>query len=449
MNKKKRNLSSNLYPLPLEIKTIGSKGEGIAKLFTELNFQEKNYNFFVPFALPNEKIIAKPTKIFSKNVRAELIEITKASDERVNPQCEHFFKCGGCLLQHWDFEKYKDWKMNRVTSCIDILSSKTKIKKMISSSLNTRRHAKFTAKRNKSKVIIGFYEHKSHFVTEIHECLILEKSLIKLIKDLQKPLEDILNIGETIHIHANLLDNGIDLLIDGLADLSFLNLSSLNEKLIENNVVRAHRRANKTLDLLYITDKTSLSNKNFSSVIYPPPGSFLQATLCGETAIIKTVIEALKNFNKKKIICELFCGSGTITLPLLLQNFRINAFELNADSLHSIDLAKKGKPFKNNIKTQTRNLKSKPLTASELKEYGAIIIDPPRSGAQLQFLNIAESKVETVVSISCDLDSFVRDSKILIENNYILKWVQPIDQFLYSSHLEIVGFFQLNEISEC
>ena len=450
MNKKKKKLSSNFNSLPLEIKTIGSKGEGIAKLFTELNFQEKNYNFIIPFALPNEKIIAKPTKIFSKNVRAELIEITKSSDERVNPQCKHFFKCGGCLLQHWDFEKYKDWKMNRVTSSMDELSSKTKIKKMISSSLNTRRHTKFTAKRNNSKVIIGFYEHKSHFVTEIQECLILEKSLIKLIQDLQKPLEEILNIGDTIHIHANLLDNGIDLLIDGLADLSFINLSRLNEKLIENNVVRAHRRLNnKILDLLFVTDKTSLSNNNFSSVIYPPPGGFLQATLCGETAIIKSVIEALKNFNKKKIICELFCGSGTITLPLLLQNFRINAFELNADSLDSIDLAKKGKPFKNNIKTQTRNLKSKPLTASELKEYGAIIIDPPRSGAQLQFLNIAESKVETVVSISCDLDSFVRDSKILIENNYILKWVQPIDQFLYSPHLEIVGFFQLNEINEC
>ena len=102
-------------------------------------------------------------------------------------------------------------------------------------------------------------------------------------------------------------------------------------------------------------------------------------------------------------------------LPLLLQNFRINAFELNAESLQSIDLAKKGKPFKNNIKTETRNLKSKPLTSSELKEYGAIIIDPPRSGAQSQFLNIAESKVETVVSISCDINTFVRDSKILTE----------------------------------
>ena len=90
MNKKKKNLSSNFNPLALEINTIGSKGEGIAKLFTELNFQEKNYNFIVPFALPNEKIIAKPTKIFSKNVRAELIEITKSSDERVNPNVNIF-----------------------------------------------------------------------------------------------------------------------------------------------------------------------------------------------------------------------------------------------------------------------------------------------------------------------------------------------------------------------
>ena len=201
------------------------------------------------------------------------------------------------------------------------------------------------------------------------------------------------------------------------------------------------------MDLLYITDKTSLSNKNFSSVIYPPPGGFLQATVSGENTIIKSVMKALDNYNKKIYICELFCGSGTITLPLLLENFRINAFELDSESLHSIDLASKGKSFNNNIKTYTRNLKSKPLTVKELENYGAIIIDPPRSGAHTQFLNIAKSKVQLVISVSCDINTFIRDSKILIENNYNLKWVQPIDQFLYSSHIEVVGFFELNKAS--
>jgi 23S rRNA (uracil1939-C5)-methyltransferase len=446
MINKQKKLSKNYNPKSLNISHIGSKGEGVAKLFTALNLEEKNYNFFVPFTLPNEIVIAKPTGVSSTNVRAELIEIQNSSPDRVNPQCQHFFKCGGCMLQHWNIEKYMDWKKNKLTFRVHEISSKTKVKEMITSSSNTRRHTKFTAKKNNSKTITGFYEYKSHFVVEIRECLILEDKLTKLINNIKNPLGELLEIGQTIQIHANLLDYGIDLLIDGLDDVSFENFSNLNKVLMQNNVIRLHRRLkNKTLDLVYVIEKTCLSNKNFSSIIFPPPGGFLQATLSGETAIIKCVINALKNYNKDIFICELFCGSGTITLPLLLQNFKIKAFEIEPSSLKSIYIATKGKSFKNNIKTQSRNLKSNPLSAKELKEYGAIILDPPRSGAQSQFLNIAEAKVKIVISISCDIDTFIRDAKILIDSGYDLEWVQPIDQFLYSAHVEVVGFFCINE----
>ena len=446
MINKQKKLSKNYNPKSLNISHIGSKGEGVAKLFTALNLEEKNYNFFVPFTLPNEIVIAKPTGVSSTNVRAELIEIQNSSPDRVNPQCQHFFKCGGCMLQHWNIEKYMDWKKNKLTFRVHEISSKTKVKEIITSPSNTRRHTKFTAKKNKSKTVTGFYEYKSHFVVEIIECLILEDKLTKLIKNIQNPLGELLEIGQTIQIHANLLDYGIDLLIDGLDDVSFENFSNLNKVLIQNNVIRLHRRLkNKTLDLVYVIEKTCLSNKSFSSIIFPPPGGFLQATLSGETAIIKCVINALKNYNKDIFICELFCGSGTITLPLLLQKFKIKAFEIEPSSLKSIDIATKGKSFKNNIKTQSRNLKSNPLSVKELKEYGAIIIDPPRSGAQYQFLNIAESKVKIVISISCDIGTFIRDAKILIDSGYDLEWVQPIDQFLYSAHVEVVGFFCINE----
>ena len=329
MINKQKKLSKNYNPKSLNISHIGSKGEGVARLFTALNLEEKNYNFFVPFTLPNEIVIAKPTGVTSTNVRAELIEIQKSSPDRVEPQCQHFFKCGGCILQHWNIEKYMDWKKNKLTFRVHEISSKTKVKEMITSSSNTRRHTKFTAKKNKSKTVTGFYEYKSHFVVEIIECLILEDKLTKLIKNIQNPLGELLEIGQTIQIHANLLDYGIDLLIEGLDDVSFENFSNLNKVLMQNNVIRLHRRLNnKTLDLLYVIEKTCLSNKNFSSIIFPPPGGFLQATLSGETAIIKCVINALKNYNKDVFICELFCGSGTITLPLLLQNFKIKAFEI-------------------------------------------------------------------------------------------------------------------------
>ena len=101
----------------------------------------------------------------------------------------------------------------------------------------------------------------------------------------------------------------------------------------------------------------------------------------------------------------------------------------------------------NNVVTENRNLKTTPLNPEELTKYDAIIIDPPRSGARLQFSNIARSKVPIVVSISCNINTFIRDSKLLIENNYELKWVQPIDQFLFSSHVEIVGFFEMSRVN--
>ena len=93
-------------------------------------------------------------------------------------------------------------------------------------------------------------------------------------------------------------------------------------------------------------------------------------------------------------------------------------------------------------------MKNFPLTSDELSIYDAIIIDPPRSGAKSQFLNIARSNVSTIVSISCNINTFVRDAKILIGSNYELKWVQPIDQFLFSAHVELVAIFQL-KIKKC
>jgi 23S rRNA (uracil1939-C5)-methyltransferase len=314
------------------------------------------------------------------------------------------------------------------------------------SSLKSRRHAKFMAKKIEATTIVGFNEYRTNFITKINECIILDEQLVKLINNMEKPLNNLLQIGETISIHANLLDNGIDLLIDGLEKVPFNQFTELNETLLQNNVIRFNRKSNdKTTDLLFITTNTSLSNKLFSSTVYPTPGGFLQATIEGENAIVNNTINALENINKSKLICELFSGCGTITIPLLLKKYKIHAFEINHETLEAINIAAKKYGLSNNVVTKNRNLKTTPLNPEELTKYDAIIIDPPRSGAHLQFSNIATSKVPIVVSISCNINTFIRDSKSLIENNYVLKWVQPIDQFLFSSHVELVGLFEIRK----
>ena len=181
----------------------------------------------------------------------------------------------------------------------------------------------------------------------------------------------------------------------------------------------------------------------YSSTIFPPPGSFLQATIDGENAIIETVIKGLEKINKKKLVCELFSGCGTITIPLLSRGFKINAYEIDTQSVKAINFASKKQGYGNKVNSQSRNLKNNPLTSEELNKFNAIIIDPPRSGAKSQFLNIAHSKVPIIISISCNINTFVRDAKILIENNYKLKWVQPIDQFLFT-HPTLKSLVYLN-----
>ncbi len=446
--KRKNKLPQNFDSKVFAINHIGSKGEGVSYLHTEFNYKKKEYNFFIPFSLPNEVILAQPTHFSSEGIRAEIIEIKESSSNRTDPKCKHFFKCGGCTLQHWKFNNYKNWKFKKVASQILKLSSNTHVKPIMISSIKSRRHAKFMAKKIKTTTVIGFNEYRTNFIIKIDECIILDEQLVKLIKNIETPLNNLLKIGETINIHANLLDNGIDLLIDGLEKVPFDQFTELNETLLQNNVIRFYRKNNDaTMDLLFITKNTSLSNNFFSSTIYPTPGGFLQATFEGENAIINNTINALENINKNKLICELFSGCGTITIPLLLKKYKIHAFEINNETLESINIAAKKHGLSNNVVTKIRNLKTTPLSPEELTKYDAIIIDPPRSGAHLQFSNIAMSKVPIVVSISCNINTFIRDSKSLIRNNYELKWVQPIDQFLFSPHVEIVGLFETKKVN--
>ena len=437
-------LQKNIDNKLLTIKYIGSRGEGVSNLTTEINYRVNNYTFFIPFTLPDEIVVVKPSITNSEGVRANLVEIKSPSPKRIDPKCEHFFQCGGCLLQHWNFEDYSSWKFDKISIPILKISPTTKVKEIKTSSIKSRRHAKFKARKYKSNTIIGFNEYKSKFIIKIEECLIIESKLQRFIHDLEKPLHKLLGIGDEIDVHANLLDNGIDLLISGIDKIDYHKLNIFVDAISKSSVIRFHRKLkDNTNELLFTKDLSSLSNKSFSSITFPPPGGFLQATVEGENAILESVIQGLNEDKNTKLICELFCGSRTLTLPLLKNHYQVHAFELDNEALKAVDIASRKEGLGNRVKVKARDLKDFPLTSDELNKYSAIIVDPPRSGAHLQFTHIARSKVPVIISISCNVNTFIRDSKILIGSNYELKWVQPIDQFLFSAHMELVALFQL------
>ena len=140
-------LHKNIDNKLLTIKHIGSRGEGISHLSTEVNYKVNNYTYFIPFTLPDEIVVVKPTLATSEGIRANLVEIKSGSPKRTDPKCKHFFQCGGCLLQHWNFEDYSSWKADKISNPILKISQTTTIKKIKTSSIKSRRHAKFRAKK--------------------------------------------------------------------------------------------------------------------------------------------------------------------------------------------------------------------------------------------------------------------------------------------------------------
>lgn len=173
------------------------------------------------------------------------------------------------------------------------------------------------------------------------------------------------------------------------------------------------------------------------ALVAPPPGAFLQATPEGEAALLVTVRQALGNARR---ITDLFAGVGTFSLPLAEQA-EVHAVEAEAAMMAALDKGWRLAEGLKRVSVQTRDLFRRPLEPDEFKGVDAVVIDPPRAGAEAQFETLARSGVPVIVAVSCNPATFARDAKLLISGGYRLDWVQGIDQFRWSSHVELVARF--------
>jgi 23S rRNA (uracil1939-C5)-methyltransferase len=138
-----------------------------------------------------------------------------------------------------------------------------------------------------------------------------------------------------------------------------------------------------------------------------------------------------------KGVADLFCGVGTFTLALA-RRARVLALDSDAAALAALAAAARHAQGLKPIEAEVRDLSREPLTARELEPFDAVVLDPPRAGAQAQARELARSGVETVVAVSCDPGTLARDAHILTDGGYAIASVTPIDQFVYSAHVETV-----------
>jgi 23S rRNA (uracil1939-C5)-methyltransferase len=169
-----------------------------------------------------------------------------------------------------------------------------------------------------------------------------------------------------------------------------------------------------------------------------PTQGFLQATEAAEDALAGLVAKALGG---TRMIADLFCGIGPFALRLA-EGARVYAADSDAAAVAALGKAVRNTRGLKAVEYVRRDLFREPLSAIELSRFDGLVFDPPRAGAEAQAHDIAKSKVPVVVAVSCDPRTFARDASILVAGGYRLEGVTPVDQFAFSTHVELVGVFR-------
>jgi len=397
--------------MELTIRSIGHRGDGLA--------EREGRAFAVPKTLPGEVV---------RLADGKAPEILTPSPDRVVPVCPYFAACGGCALQHWDRERYRYWKRKLLVKALDARGIEPTVAELLDAHGAGRRRVSLHVRRIDGRWQAGFMAARTHDLCPIGRCPIVVPAL-------QEATAIAAACGELFgdcDVAVTAADNGLDVSVKAERLKADPHLHRAPEILHRFSLARLSVNG----DLAAEAAKPLVT---MGAVQVPlPMRSFLQATAMGEQELARLVLEGV---GKAKHVADLFCGIGPFTLRLA-EKARVLAVDSDRDAMASLDAALKGAQGLKPVKLETRDLFTTPLVPSELKGFDAVVFDPPRAGAESQARALARSTVKTVVAVSCDPTSFARDATILAEGGYRFKAVTPVDQFLWSPHLETVAVFQ-------
>jgi len=431
MNLRSKPLSDVGAIIELTIDEIGSRGDGIGHW--------KNAPVFVPFAAPGDQLKVCLGAAREQGRAAEIEEIVTPSRIRGTPACRHFGICGGCALQHLKDEVYAAWKRGLVETALAHRGFvEIAVGELIRTPPKSRRRANLKATYRGGEVLLGFYERASHHVVDVGECPVLLPEIETFIPSLRGLLRELLRPGEQAEIDVTAAASGLDTTIAAGFDAHMRTRTILARFGEQQDLARVNwlARDKETPEPIVIRRSVALDFGGVSVEL--PPRAFLQPSLAGEAALIERVTAACV---RAKRIADLYSGCGTFSFPLARAG-RVHAFESDAVMVAALNIAAKRANLGQKVIAETRDLERRPLAATDLDKFDAVVFDPPRPGAKRQAEEIARSKVPTVVAVSCNPASFARDARILVDGGYQIESVAPLDQFLWSPHVEVIAVFR-------
>lgn len=403
------------------IARLGHQGGGIA-----------DGPIFAPRTLPGEVVTGT-----LEGQQLTDIRIETPSDHRVKPPCRHYKACGGCQLQHASDSFVAEWKVDVVRAALAAQGLEAEMRPIHTSAPRSRRRATIAVRRTKKGTLAGFHGRASDVITEIPDCHLLAPELLAAI-----PVAEALALlggsrKGVLAVTLTLSCTGLDVSVQGGKPLDGPLEAALAQAAEQHGLAR----------LAWDDEVLAMRNPPYQQFgpakVTPPPGAFLQATKDGEQALLEAVQEVVAS--SKKLV-DLFAGCGTFSLPLAA-DAEVHAVEGEKSMTQALDHGWRMAQGLKRVTTEARDLFRRPLMPDELRKVDAVVLDPPRAGAEAQVAELAQVQVPVIAYVSCNPVTFARDAKTLVAAGYALNWVQVVDQFRWSAHTELAASFTLSHMS--
>ncbi len=379
----------------------------------------------IPRTLPGEQVELLPDGT---------VRILTPSAQRVAAPCRHFKTCGGCAMQHASDGFVADWKIGIVAKALVGQGIAADIAGIETSPAQSRRRAKFAGRRTKAGAMVGFHARASDALVAVPDCQLVTPALTGLFPALEALT--ILAASRKSEIGLTVTESraGPDVVVETDRDMT----PALQSDLIQ--LAETYGLARLIWQGEAVVTRNAPVQRFGKADVTPPPGAFLQATKAGEVSLLASVNAMTEGASR---IVDLFAGCGTFSLPLA-ERAEVHAVESDAAMLTALDKGWRMTPGLKKVTTEPRDLFRRPLLPDELKHFDAAVIDPPRAGAEAQVAELAKAKTPVIAMVSCNPVTFARDAKILIDAGYKIDPVTVVDQFRWSTHVELVSRFTLS-----
>ena len=427
-------------PIEMTIEDLSHDGRGVAKWNDKV--------VFVQNALPGEVVMAKLNRRTRNYNEALATEIIKASEDRVEPQCEFYTVCNGCSMMHLREQKQIDFKFNTLKNNfhkISHIEPKHWLPPLTDTHWNYRRRARLSAKWviAKDKMLVGFREKNGRFVADMNHCKVLEKPLADLIQPLAEMFAQTSIKAFIPQVECSMGDGETSLIIRHMKPFSTDDLMLLKKFRDQHHLqIFLQSKGPDTVKPLESYDKPLSFTLCSHDLTYEfLPNDFIQVNRHMNEKMIAQALHAM-NLKEDDVVLDLFCGLGNFTLPMAKTAKQVVGVEgdeqLVNRAIHNAELNRL-----NGVEFYKADLTHDHSNSEWFKRpYNKVLIDPPRSGAWEILPLIAQTSAKTLVYVSCHPASLARDADRLVnELGFTLQTAGVMDMFPHTSHVESMAIF--------